>query len=287
MKKLHCLLAVLFLLAALPGCGTAQTEAPSSGDTILATTYPMYYLTSRLTQGLEDITLEQMVTEPVSCLHDYTLTTEQMKKIERADLIVLNGCGLEDFMADALEGVSPEGIIDCGSANFAEDPHYWLNPNSYANAGRTLLEALTARYPSRSKALEQNWAQLNQELEELYLNKMQDTELQTFLSCREMITFHDGFSYFANAMGLTIAASIEEEEGAEASASEIKAICDLIARDNIPAIFVEKNGSTNAAEIIARETGVEIFTLTTIMDGETDYFTAMEENIQAVKEALS
>ncbi len=287
MKKLHCLLAVLFLLAALTGCGTAQTGAASSGDTILATTYPMYYLTSRLTQGLEDITLEQMVTEPVSCLHDYTLTTEQMKKIDRADLVVLNGCGLENFMADALEGVPQERIIDCGSANFVEDPHYWLNPGSYAMAGRTLLEALTARYPSHSKALEQNWAQLSQELEELYLNKMQETDLQAFLSCREMITFHDGFSYFADAMGLTIAASIEEEEGAEASASEIKAICDLIARDNIPAIFVEKNGSTNAAEIIARETGVEIFTLTTIMDGEADYFTAMEENIQAVKEALS
>ena len=113
-----------------------------------------------------------------------------------------------------------------------------------------------------------------------------ETEL-TELSCREMITFHDGFAYFADAYGLTIAAAIEEEEGAEPSAAELQEICELIEQDNIPAIFVEKNGSTNAAEIIARETGVKIYTLTTIMDNETDYLTAMRENVQTVKEALS
>ncbi len=286
MKKFHCLLAVLTLLATLTGCGAAPAADAGTGTTILATTYPMYYLTSRLTQGVSDISVEQMVTEPVSCLHDYTLTTEQMKKIDRADLIVMNGCGLEDFMTDALKGVPEENLIDCGSDQFAEDPHYWLSPAAYAEAGHTLLTALTARYPDHAKALEQNWEPLSQQLEELRLS-MQSSDLQGQLACREMITFHDGFSYFAQAMGLTIAASIEEEEGAEAPASEIKAICDLIAQDKIPAIFVEKNGSTNAAEIIARETGVKIFTLTTIMDSETDYFTAMEENITAVKEALS
>lgn len=38
------------------------------------------------------------------------------------------------------------------------------------------------------------------------------------LSCRELITFHDGFSYFADAFDLTILRAMEEEAGSEASA---------------------------------------------------------------------
>ena len=40
------------------------------------------------------------------------------------------------------------------------------------------------------------------------------------LSCRELITFHDGFSYFADAFDLTILRAMEEEAGSEASARE-------------------------------------------------------------------
>lgn len=283
MKCTRLLLAVVLMLGLFAGCGS-QTAPDQEGDVILATTYPMYYLTCRLTEGMEGITVEQMITEPVSCLHDYTLTTEQMKKIERADLIVMNGCGLEDFMADALKGVAQENIVDCGSRDYPEDPHYWLNPMAYQEASGTASEALAARYPEQYNTLSANSNQLTQELTALY-EEMQ-AELKD-LSCREMITFHDGFTYFADSMDLTIAAAIEEEEGAEPSAAELQEICALIEQDNIPAIFVEKNGSTNAAEIIARETGVKIYTLTTIMDGETDYFTAMRENVQTVKEALS
>lgn len=283
MKYTRLLLAVVLMLGLFAGCGS-QTAPAQEGDVILATTYPMYYLTCRLTEGVEGIMVEQMVTEPVSCLHDYTLTTGQMKKIERADLIVMNGAGLEDFMGAALEGVAQENIVDCGSRDYAEDPHYWLNPLAYQAASDTVFEALSKRYPKQYKTLNYNRNRLAQELGELH-EEMQ-AELKD-LSCREMITFHDGFGYFASAGDLTIAAAIEEEEGAEPSAAELQEICELIEQDNIPAIFVEKNGSTNAAEIIARETGVKIYTLTTIMDGETDYLTAMRENIQTVKEALS
>ncbi len=280
MKLSRVLLAVALVLSMLSGCGSRGGTA-KEGDSILATTYPMYYLTSRLTEGMEDVTAELMISDSVSCLHDYSLTTEQMKKIDRADLIVMNGGGLEDFMESALEGVPEENII---VAKDYSDPHYWLDPQTYQAMGNIIAVALGERYPEQNKVLTYNQRVLTTELAAL------QEELQgelSELSSRELITFHDGFSWFAKAFDLTILASIEEEEGAEASAGELKEICDLIKEKNIPAIFVEKNGSTNAAEIIARETGVKIYTLNTMMDGQTDYFTAMRENVQAVKEALS
>ena len=284
MKYTRLLLAVVLMLGLFAGCGS-QTAPAQEGDVILATTYPMYYLTCRLTEGVEGVTVEQMVTEPVSCLHDYTLTTEQMKKIERADLIVMNGAGLEDFMADALKSIPEEKIIVAGAGHEGNgDPHYWLDPSIYLDMTNQVALALQKQFPEAYKQMVYNQEQFTGEL--AALRDELETEL-TELSCREMITFHDGFAYFADAYGLTIAAAIEEEEGAEPSAAELQEICELIEQDNIPAIFVEKNGSTNAAEIIARETGVKIYTLTTIMDNETDYLTAMRENVQTVKEALS
>ena len=281
MKISRLLLAAALVVLLVSGCGSGG-ETAAQGDTVLATTYPMYFLTSRLTEGMEDVTVELMVSDAVSCLHDYTLTTEQMKKIERADLIVMNGGGLEDFMASALEGVSEGNILVVKEA--VEDPHYWLDPQCCQTAAQTIAEALIKRYPGKNQVLTGNLRSLTAELSAL--QEELQTELSTVKS-RELITFHDGFSWFASAFDLTILAAIEEEEGAEVSAGEIKEICDLIEERNIPAIFVEKNGSVNAAGIIERETGVNVYTLNTMMDGKTDYFTAMRENVQAVKEALS
>ena len=281
MKLSRVLMAAALIVTLLAGCGSGG-EPADSGDTVLATTYPMYYLTSRLLEGAEQISVELMISDSVSCLHDYTLTTAQMKKIDRADVIVMNGGGLEDFMAAALEGVPGERIIVAEEA--ADDPHGWLNPQRYQAACVTVSNALIRQYPEANQVLTDNLRVLTAELEGL------QAELEGELSglqSRELITFHDGFAPFAEAFDLTILAAIEEEEGAEASAGELKEICDLIEKHRLPAIFVEKNGSTNAAEIISRETGAQVFTLNTMMDGQTDYFTAMRENVQAVKEALS
>ena len=278
------LIALFSLLAALlTGCGTGET-AQTQGDTIIATTYPMYYLTQRLTEGVDGVQADVLVQESVSCIHDYTLTTTQMRKLEQAAMIVMNGSGLEHFMESALESVPDEKIVDTGAALRSDDAHTWLSVEKYTLQAQTLSNALEARYPQQAEKLRENYTALEQELSAL----QSELEAQlSGLSCRELVTFHDGFSSFAESLELTIAAAIEEEEGAEASAQQIQEICTLIETKHIPGIFVEKNGSTNAAKIISGETGVKTCTLNTMMDGETDYFSAMRENVQAVKEALS
>ena len=58
-----------------------------------------------------------------------------------------------------------------------------------------------------------------------------------------LVTFHDGFRYFAAAFDLPLLASIEEEEGSEASAKEINEITGLVKEYSLPVIFTEVNGS--------------------------------------------
>ena len=79
--------------------------------------------------------------------------------------------------------------------------------------------------------------------------------------------------------------AVEEESGSEASAKELIHLIALVREHDLPAIFVEKNGSSSAASILSRETGAKVCMLDMAMSGNS-YFDAMYHNIDTVKEAL-
>ena len=105
------------------------------------------------------------------------------------------------------------------------------------------------------------------------------------ISCRDLVTFHDGFQYLAASFDLTICKAVEEESGSEASAQELVELIEIVESKKLPAVFTEQNGATAAAEIIAKETGVKIYALDMAMAGDS-YFKAMYHNIDTIKEAL-
>lgn len=294
---LSLLLSGLLLLTA---CGGGTASAPAEEDDtlrILATTYPVYLFTTAVTEGVEGVEVTRLIREEISCLHDYTLTVNDMKAIEAADVIVMNGVGLEDFMADALAS-SDAPVIDCsqgvallaalgheGHDHDAEyDPHIWMDPDRAAqmvwNVATVLSELDTMNgdlYTANASAAE---ARLQSEV-----NRVEDPD-----DLAGLITFHDGFQYFAQATGLDLLKAIEEEEGAEASAAEIKEIVGLIGEYDIPAIFTEKSGSDATAQAISRETGCGVAQLDLIMSGDGSgiqpYVDAMNQNIDTILEAL-
>ena len=292
MKKF---LILFFLCLTLAGC------APAEEADLAATTLPVWQFTCRLTEGT-DLTVTRLVTEEVSCLHDYTLTVRQMKAIERANVVIVSGAGLEEFLADALE--SAEKVIDSSAGiellagahhhhegeeahedeghHHEEDPHIWLSPAHAMTQAKNICAGLSAEYPEHADIFEENLAALLSDLRAL--EDYGKRELSD-LSCREIVTFHDGFSYLAHAFDLEIVEAIEEESGAEASAKELIHLIEEVRHHDIRAIFVETNGSGSAASIIAAETGANLGTLSMAMSGD-DYFAAMYANIDALKEAL-
>ena len=281
------LVAVLFLL---PGC------APTEKAEIAATTLPVYEFTVRLCEGT-GLRVTRLVTESVSCLHDYTLQVSQMRALEGAKAIVISGAGLEDFLHDALEGKNApieaaHGLeLLCpaeahhhedGHHHHEGDPHIWLSPIRAKAMVQTIYDGLCKQFPDYTGIFSANLTGLLSDLDEL--QAYGESQLAT-LHCRELVTFHDGFSYFAEAFDLTILKAVEEESGAEAAASELIELIRLVRTHDLPAIFTETNGADAAAKIISAETGVSLYALDMAMSGNS-YFEAMYHNIDTIKEAL-
>ncbi len=290
MKKTVILCLIIFLLSLFSGCQSG-TEACE----IAATTLPVYEFTSTLCQGT-DLKVCQIVTQNVSCLHDYTLQSSQMRLVEGADTVIINGGGLEDFLTDVLSGkntvidTSEHITLECAeeshdhnhSHHHDHDPHIWLSPANAIMMAENICEGLSKQYPQYADLFSDNLTDLTARLQALQLY---GEETLSSLSCRELITFHDGFSYFAQAFDLTILKAIEEDSGSEASASELKEIVTLIDEHSLPAIFTETNGSTSSAKTVCAETGASLFSLDMAMSG-SGYFDAMYHNIDTIKEAL-
>ena len=291
-------LLILFLIAALLFCGCGMQQSPAD---IAATTLPVWEFTSRICQGTS-LTVTRLVTEEVSCLHDYSLNVRQVKAAEAADLVVISGAGLEEFMEDILHD---KNTLDASSGisllipeehhheeedahhvheghDHAQDPHIWLSPVHAAEMATNIFNGLSQQYPQHHAVFESNLQQLLLELEQLNLYGHQQLDN---LSCRDLITFHDGFAYLADCYDLHILRAVEEESGSEASAKELIHLIEEVEHHNLPAIFTEKSGSVSAAGIITRETGCLSFALDMAMAGDS-YFDAMYHNIDTLKEAL-
>ena len=284
----------------MKGLSIFELLAGLDEDMIAAATLPVWQFTCRITEGT-DLTVTRLVTESVSCLHDYTLTVRQMKAIESAEVVVLSGAGLEAFLDDALMNAevidASQGIelLEGGHHHHHDheeeepeehhqehDPHLWLSPARAMDQARNICAGLSARYPEFTAVFEENLLMLLSDLEKL---EAYGKQALSDLPSREILTFHDGFSYLAHEFGIEIVEAIEEESGAEASAKELIHMIEEVRLHDIRAIFVEENGSGSAASIIAAETGASLSTLSMAMSGD-DYFSAMYANIDTLKEAL-
>lgn len=308
------LILSLLLAGCAPAQGGAQSGAEAEGLTIVATTYPVYLFASAVTEGVEGVTVERLNTGETSCLHDYTLSVDDMKRIEGADVIVLNGAGLEDFMEDAL-AASDAAVIDCAGgvdllftlahshAHEAEeaghdhsgdyDPHIWMSPMCAAQMVYAIQAGLSELDPDNAQVYEENAGAASGRLGSLdmEISALFDGLKEQGKEVTGLITFHEGFQYFARDYGLPLLAAIEEEAGSEASAKEILEITELVRDYGLPAVFTEVNGSDATANAIARETGCGVAQLSMIMDGPDDsldnYLDALRGNAQTIVDAFA
>ena len=245
-----------------------------------------------MTRGVPGVEVVNLAPAQTGCLHDFQPTTSEMIRMTQADVIVINGLGMETFLdkisrhapraqiINASEDIHP---IVCGSETNA---HVWLNPSLAARQVRHIATRLAVLDAARGPTYLAQADVYGKKLEVL-AEKMRGI-LQPFAN-RDIITFHEAFPYFAQAFNLRVAAVIEREPGCEPSAREMADLVRLIKKTGIKAIFAEPQYPAKSAETLTRETGARIFLLDPIVSGPTDpeaYLRLMEQNLKVLAEAL-
>ena len=298
MKK--SMLSALLALALAMCSGCAAEE--DAGKTIVTSFYPMYVFTQNVVRDVPGVRVVNMASESAGCLHDYQLQTRDMVTLEGADALVINGGGMEQFM-DKVIAQRPElpvinasdGIeMLCGEDDHdghdhdhgVYNAHVWLDPALAMRQVQNIADGLAAVDSENAEAYQQNAAAYKARIQAL------DAELSAQLepfAGSAIVTFHEAFTYFADAYGLVVAGVIANDAGEEPSTRQIAATCDLVKQYQVKALFVEPQYPTKSAETIARETGAKVFTLDPVVSGDgspESYENAMRENARVLTEAL-
>ena len=300
MKKRLLLIALIILSFSLVGCEKTQIIEDEKLN-IITSFYPMYIATANIVDGVEDVTLECLASPEVGCLHDYQLTVNDMKKLEGADVFVINGGGMESFLDKAIS-VYPEIKIINASTDILEEhheehkheeghhheenPHVWVSVSLYIEQIKNIVDDLKNVDPKNADKYEANAKLYIEKLTELK-NEMH-IKAKTFNS-KNIVTFHEAFEFFAEEFDLNIVAVIEREPGTSPSAKDLVEIVDTINELEVNAIFVEPQYLKTAATTIANETKVNTYELDPVVSGtfEKDaYEKITRKNIEVLEEAL-
>ena len=99
-RILPIILVVMMLFSACSNSEVRNTNniAGRGRVKIVTSFYPMYIFTKNIVKDVEDAIVVNMAEPKAGCLHDYQMTPADMKKIEDADIMVINGAGMESFL---------------------------------------------------------------------------------------------------------------------------------------------------------------------------------------------
>ena len=297
---LLCLITATCL--ALTGCGsnTANTSADNAGKKdgsvrIVTTFYPMYIDAINIAKGIDGVSVTNMTKPQTGCLHDYQLTTEDMKTLEKADILIANGAGMESFLDKVIKGQKKLTIIDASQnmelleTDGEKNPHLWLSVTANIQQVKNITEQLKKADPKHADAYQANANIYIQKLEAL---KKEMHNTLDKVPHKDIVTFHEAFPYFAKEFGLNIIAVVEREPGSEPTPNELQAVIQQIKPLSSKVLFTEPQYAPSAAQTISRETGAKIFTLDPVVTGESTadamdaYLVTMRKNMATLKEAL-
>ena len=259
---------------------------------VVTSFYPVYVAVLNVTAGIPGVEVSNLASPHVGCLHDYQLTAGDVRRLADADLLLVNGAGMEPFLGKVAQqspGVRVVGVSE-GIALLDDNPHVWVSLEGARRQTENIAAALAAAAPDRADAFRANASAYNASLSALE-EKMR-AALAPYAGT-PIVTFHQAFPYFARDFDLDLAGEIEREPGAEPSARELADTVKLVRERKVKALFAEPQFPDKSAQVVARETGVRVYSLDPVVTGPSDpeeargaYLRAMEKNLEVLQEAL-
>lgn len=300
------LIAVVAILGLLAGACGGSSASPSGADErlqVVATTTILADLVAQV--GGEHVSVTSLVPKGGE-VHTFDPTPSDVRRIADADIIVVNGLGLDEWLANLVKSAGTDApvvvlaenldgvaYLDGGSdeaGHGGANPHLWLNAAYAAKYAERIAAALAAADPGNAQAYEAGLAAYASVLADL------DASAKRTLGAipeanRTVISFHDAFPYFAAAYGLTIDGTVVDSPGQDPSAGDVSALIRAIKDKDIKAIFAEAQFNDDLVRTIADETDASVVSnlyTDTLGDAPADTYAGMMTwNIEQVASALA
>lgn len=299
---------------------TAKEEYKEGDISIVTSFYPVYIATLNIVGDTQGVHVENLSEPKTGCLHDYTLTTADMKLLSSCDVFVVNGGGIESFLEDVTKAYPSITVVEaCKDVQLLEETaqghhheeeeeehedehvhehahegeeemnaHGWMSVETYKAMIKSITNQLVKADPKHAASYRKNAKVYDTKL--TMLQKEQE-ECAEFLNGFKIISFHSAFSYVAKDYGMDVVCCIDFDEERPVSAGEVAQILEAIQHDGATLILAERLYGEKMAEAILSEDDVEVAVLylNPLNKGDNNpdsYLLAMQENIDVIKEMM-
>ncbi len=306
-------LLLLVVLSATYGCDTNSNSSLVNTDPspeikldkikVVTTVLPVYLFTQAVTGDVADV---KILVPPGTDIHEYQGTPADVKAIATAKILIKNGLGLEEFLADTIKNAentklvkidASKGIsainkisqIDKTAAGEHKhdhkhqigNPHVWLDPVLAKQQILNIRDGLIIADPVNKDTYRANAAAYIQKLDNL--NHEFKKTLQQTPSCT-FITFHDAFPYLAQRYNLKQVAVVEIPEK-QLAPTDIQKVMNTVKKYKVKALFSEPGLDNKLLTSISQDLRLKVQTLDSLETGDTNpeyYFKAMKANLQSL-----
>lgn len=306
------LLAALLLLVPRPAVadGAARQASPAR-ISVLATTYPVWLLTRAVTGDAPDVDVQLLIAAATGCPHDYAPTPADLLRLEKAQLVISNGLGMESGLGAALAQRAGD-VLDCGAhlqdqlaayaaqmpaaCDHRHDHEAGCGPNPHIFAGPRLAVAMTQliagelarRDPAHAARYRANAARFADDMDAL-LRQLES--LAAPGRPLRVILQHDGLAYFAADAGLEVL-DIVQENDERPTASRLMELLASIKAEKPDLLLAEAQFADKTLSTLAAEGGTPLLRLDSLASGPEDvpadhYARIMRENLNRLEESLA
>lgn len=303
-----------------------SADAEKESFVITASFYPVYIAALNVAGDIDGVEVRNLTQPQTGCLHDYQLTTEDMKAMADSDVLLINGGGIESFVSKVAKTYPKLSIINL-SASFAEFPeedeeeedhdhedaahedadhedadhdhdhdhgeqnsHFWMDIDLYRKEVESMEEGLSIRDPVHADQYKKNAEAYLKKLESL---QSEEAELKAALSGKKVVVFHEAFLYLAEDLDMQVTMTMDLDEERQVSAGEVRQVLDALALSDDKIIFAERTYGEEMGDRMTEEASATVIyldPLTRPKDGQESeqdgYLLAMQENFDQIRTTL-
>lgn len=298
-----------------------SADAEKESFVITASFYPVYIAALNVAGDIDGVEVRNLTQPQTGCLHDYQLTTEDMKAMADSDVLLINGGGIESFVSKVAKTYPKLSIINL-SASFAEFPeedeedadyedadhedadhdhdhdhdheeqnsHFWMDIELYRKEVESMEEGLSIRDPVHADQYKKNAEAYLKKLESL---QSEEAELKAALSGKKVVVFHEAFLYLAEDLDMQVTMTMDLDEERQVSAGEVRQVLDALALSDDKIIFAERTYGEEMGDRMTEEASATVIyldPLTRPKDGQESeqdgYLLAMQENFDKIRTTL-